>query len=228
MFSLWSVSLSSCWIFSLEVMKGSAGLQVKKWWHCMDTPFQTDSHRNLWLWFPPQMAGMKRTVIHISRPKDPTKGLRNKKVPLRNLWTKQRSITHISYQMCYVALVKTKMWRKKRGTSIPLQTGCLSVVCMSHDPHLARASISNLHRTCQVQRSAEKPRQHHPSVGFFELNQGLTTTGSISCIKLIKVVGRHRHLCSHNARWKSSMAAAPLLLVRESAFALSRGQQKTK
>lgn len=80
----------------------------------MDTPFQTDSHRNLWLWFPPQMAGMKRTVIHISRPKDPTKGLRNKKVPLRNLWTKQRSITHISYQMCYVALVKTKMWSEKR------------------------------------------------------------------------------------------------------------------
>lgn len=56
---------------------------------------------------------------------------------------------------------------------MPLQTGCLSVVCMSHDPHPARASISNLHRTCRPQRSAEKPPQHRPSVGLFELNQTL-------------------------------------------------------
>lgn len=31
-----------------------------------------------------------------------------------NLWTKQRSITHISHQMCCVALVKTWMWKDRR------------------------------------------------------------------------------------------------------------------
>lgn len=146
-----------------------------------------------------------------------------------NLWTKQRSITHISYQMCCVALVKTWIWRERREEPA---CPCRQVVWVLSEcpmtPIFPRTSISNPHSTCWLQRSAEKLPQHRPSVGLFELDQRLTTTGSISCIKLIKVVGGHRHLCSYNARWKSSMTAEPLLVVRESAFALSRGQQKTK
>lgn len=35
---------------------------------------------------------------------------------------------------------------KERGTSMPLQTGCLSAVCVFYDPHLAHVSIANPHR----------------------------------------------------------------------------------
>lgn len=119
-----------------------------------------------------------------------------------NLWTKQRSITHISYQMCYV--VKSKdVEGKERGTSMPLQTGCLSV-CL-HVPWPTSRPVP----PTPTHRSAEKPRRRRPSVGLFELNHRLTTTGSIGCIRLIKVVGVRGHLCSHNARWKSSATASP-------------------
>lgn len=80
------------------------------------------------------------------------------------------------------------------------QTACLSDVCMSDDPHLACMSFPNPHGTCWQLRSGEKLPQHCPSVDLFELYWRLITTGSIRCIKLIKVVGRHGHLCSHNAR----------------------------
>jgi len=76
----------------------------------------------------------------------------------------------------------------------------------------SRGSISNPHIALVGRRGLrEKPPQHHrASVDLFESDQGLMTTSRIGCIKLIKVVGGHRHLCSHNARWKSSVAAAPL------------------
>lgn len=122
-----------------------------------------------------------------------------------NLWTKQRSITHISYQMCRVALLKTWIWKGRgEGPACPCRQVVWVLSACPMTPIFPRASISNPHSTCQPQRSAEKPPQLRPSVGLFESDQKLPTTGSIGCIKLIKVVGGRRHLCSHNARWKSS------------------------
>lgn len=151
-----------------------------------------------------------------------------------NLWTKQRSINHISYQMCWIALVKTRIWEEKREEPacpcrqvVWVLSACPMTPILPVPPSLTHTH-THAQSTCWPQRSAEKPLQHRPSVGLFESDQRLITTASIGCIKLIKVAGEHRHLCSHNARWKSSVATTPLLVVRESAFALSRGQQKTK
>lgn len=154
MLSLWSlmVALSQWRMF----FGGHEGLctrkQVKKWWHCMDTPFQTDSHWNLWLWFLPQMAEMKRTVIHISRPKDPQRDLGIKRYEPLN-YTKVHHQHFISDVLCSPCR-DVDMEGKERGTSIPLQTGSLSAVCMSHDPHLAHARVSNPHPTCRPQRKS--------------------------------------------------------------------------
>lgn len=111
----------------------------------------------------------------------------------------------------------------ERGTSMPLQTGCLSVVCMSHDPHLICASISNPHSTCWPQRSAEKLPPYCPRVGLFESKQRLITTACISCIKLIKVVGEHMGTCAlttldERAAWRrplSWLSESPPLLSAE-------------
>ena len=84
-FSLWSAMLSLWWMFMFsEVMKGlCAGKQVKKWWHCVDTPFQTDSHRNFWLWFPPRPTSdgwNEKDSYTYFKARGSTKGLRNKEV----------------------------------------------------------------------------------------------------------------------------------------------------
>lgn len=72
-------SYSGCSCFG-----GHGGLcarqQVKKWWHCMDTPFQTDSHRNFWLWFPPSDGWNEKDSYTYFKAQGSTKGLRNKEV----------------------------------------------------------------------------------------------------------------------------------------------------
>lgn len=74
------------------------------------------------------------TVIHISRPRGSTKGLRNKEVRTFELNKGLSPIFHIRCSPCKDAgCGREKRWQY-RGTSMPLQTGCLSVVCMSHDP----------------------------------------------------------------------------------------------
>lgn len=111
----------------------------------------------------PQMTWNERgTVIHISRPRGSTKGLRNKEVRTFELNKGLSPIFHIRCSPCKDAgCGREKRWQY-RGTSMPLQTGCLSVVCMSHDPD----SIS-------VQWG-KKPPPWHPAacVGPFELDRG--------------------------------------------------------
>lgn len=135
---------------------------------------------------------MKRTVIHISRPKEPQRDFGIKRYEPLN-YTKVHH-PHFISDVLYSPCKDVDMEGKQSGAGMPLQTGCLSVVCASHDPHLARASVSNPHggvrKSCGI--------VHLWSL--FELKRRLTTTGDISCISLIKVVGGHRHLCSHNAR----------------------------
>lgn len=119
-----------------------------------------------------------------------------------NLWTKQRSITHISYQMCCVALVK--IWKERREEPacpcrqvVWVLSACPMTPIFPAPPsptHIALVGRGGL------------PKSLGSSVHLWaSLNwsRRLTTTGSIGCIKLIKVVGGRGHLCSHNARWKS-------------------------
>ena len=58
----------------------SARKQVKKWWHRMDTPFQTDSHWISWLWFPPSDGWNEKDSYTYFKAQGSTKGLRNKEV----------------------------------------------------------------------------------------------------------------------------------------------------
>lgn len=121
------------------------------------------------------------------------------------------------------------------GTSMPLQTGCLSV-CLraSHDPHLGpRASLSNP----QILRKNKPKRSKRSVMGsaahlWASLNREpggsgrsgprpRQAAGGIGCISLIKVVGGRGALVRSQCQMKERSEGG-------SVSALSRGQQKTK